>query len=452
MRRLLLLAPIILLLLQACVTSKSLSKKAAKMEAAGQYTAAADLYYQSLIKNSANTDALLGMKRTGEKVLRGYLQDFSKYAAAEDYKSAVYKYLDALDYQKTIRLVKVDLKIDPNYEQKYEEVKAEYIKREYNDGLKEMGIENFKAAEKHFNEVYKFDQTYKDVAELRNIAYLEPYYRKAEAFKDDQQWRQAYNIYSKILSRVGDYKDTREHMQYVLKMGQITIAMASVKDNRYAIYSKNIKQYTMNAMMKANDPFIKIVDRDDIDKVLKEQEIALSGMAKDDGQVEVGEISTAKYVVIFDVTSYDVDEQPLKKVRRKGFEQYREKYYSAEDEKYHYRTKYKTVYYYEYTAYRKVSITTSYKIVSLSTGELLSTDIITKSYESNVDYADYKGKKSYLYPEVEGSVNTSRSAYNQLQSKLKGNRKLATRGELTNKIYQVTSDEIARRVLNTFRK
>jgi hypothetical protein len=450
MKRILLIIPLILLLLQACVTSKSLSKKAAKMEQAGQYVAAADLYYQAVIKNSGNTDALLGMKRTGTRVLQTYLQDFSKAAAREDYKTAVYKYQEALSYQKQIRLVNVDLVIEPNYEQKYEDVLDEYIKREYNDGLKEMGIENFKAAEQHFNEVYKFDQNYRDVAELRNIAYLEPYYRKAEKLKDEQEWRRAYDIYNKILSRVGNYKDTRAHMNYVLKMGQITLAFASTKNSRYSLYAKNVKQFTMNEIMKAKDPFIKLVDRDDIDKVLKEQEIALSGMAKDDGQVEVGSISTASYVVIFDVTTYDVEEQPLRKTARKGFESYSEKYYDKEADKYRYRTKYKTVTYYEYQAYRKVSITTSYKIVSLSTGELLSTDIINKSYESRVHYVDYQGNKPNLYPSREGSVYTS--GYRELQSLLKANRRLASKGDLTNEVYKITANTIARRVLSTFQK
>ena len=97
--------------------------------------------------------------------------------------------------------------------------------------------------------------------------------------------------------------------------------------------------------MKVQDPFIKIVDRDDIDKVLQEQRIALSGLAETNSQVEVGEISTARYLVIFDVTTYDVDERGLRKKSYKGFESFSEKYYDKEAEKYRYRTKYKPVTY-----------------------------------------------------------------------------------------------------------
>jgi hypothetical protein len=81
----------------------------------------------------------------------------------------------------------------------------------------------------------------------------------------------------------------------------------------------------------------------------------------------------------------------------------------------------------------------------------MSTDIVNKSYESIVKYAEYSGKKSALYPNNEGHVNTSRSAYRELQNLLKGNRKLASKGELTNEIYKVSGQNISQRILNTFR-
>lgn len=447
----LLFLPLVLLLLQACVTSKSLSKKAAKLESAGQYINAADMYYQSLQKNPRNTTALVGMNRTGNRVIGDYLREFSKFAMAEDYKRATYAYLEVLDYQKKIKTVNVDLKIPPLSQDKFEEVKAEYIRSQYDEGLKNIAIEEFTKAEKNFNEVYKFDQNYKDVADLRNIAYLEPIYRKAERLKDEKQYRQAYNIYTKILKRVGDYKQSREHRDYVLKKGEIPIALSSAQIGRYASYAKSIKHYVLNGIVEINDPFIKIVDRENIDKVLLEQELVLSGMTKSESQLEVGEIEVAKYAVILDVPSYGVDERPLRKKAYIGFEQYNEKYLNKETGSYAYRTKYRKTTYYVYSAFRKVSMSISYKIISLSTGTILSTDIINKAYESEVYYATYSGKKSKLYPSNEGHVNTSRRDYRELQNLFKGNRVLASRVSLTNEIYNNAGKLIAQKIVNQFR-
>lgn len=451
MKKLLLIVPILLMILQGCVTSNSLSKKASKLEDAGQYAAAADMYYQSIVKNPRNTDALIGMNRTGKRVMSDYLREFSKYAMAEDYKRATYAYMDALAYQKKIKGINVDLKIPPSNEDKFEEVKTAYISAQYEDGLKNIALEEFNKAEKNFNEVYKFNQNYKDVAELRNIAYLEPYYRKAEKLKDEKQYRDAYNIYSKILQRVGNYKDTRDHRDYVLKKGQIPIALSSAHSGRYSGYAQSVKQYVLNGIIAIGDPFIKIVDRDDIDKVLQEQELALSGMVNSTDQVEIGEIAGAKYAVIIDVPTFGIDERPLRKKAYQGFEQYQEKYFDKEAEKTKYRTLYRKVTYYVYSSFRKVSMSISYKIVSLSTGEIVATEIITKAYESQVLYATYSGKKSSLYPGNDGHVNTNRSDYQNLQNLFRGNRILASREALTTEIYKSAGSDIADKVVNEFR-
>ena len=452
MKKLILIAPILLLLLlQGCVTSKSLSKKGAKLEEAGQYSAAADMYYQSIIKNPRNTDALIGMNRTGKRVMSDYLREFSKYAISEDYKRATYAYMDAVAYQQKLKKINIDLKIPPNSEDKFKEVKTAYISSQYEDGLKNIALEEFNKAEACFNEVYKFNQNYKDVAELRNIAYLEPIYRKAEKLKDEKQYREAFNIYDKILNRVGNYKDTRDHRAYVLKKGQIPIALSSAQSGRYSSYAKSVKQYVLNGIIDIGDPFIKIVDRDDIDKVLQEQELALSGMVNSTEQVEVGEIAGARYAVILEVPIYGVEERPLRKKAYQGFEQYQEKYFDKEDQKTKYRTLYRKATYYVYSSFRKVSMSVSYKIISLSTGEILGTDIITRAFESEVLYATYSGRKASLYASNEGHVNTSRSSYREIQALFKGNRVLASRERLTTEIYQSTGADVSQRIVNRFK-
>ena len=450
MKRYLFFISLILIVAQSCVTSRSLSKKGAKLEEAGQYTVASDMYFQAIKKNPRNTDALIGMNRTGKRVMSDYLRAFSKYALSEDYKRATYAYLDALAYQKKIKSVKVDLKIPPNEEDKFVEVKQAYITAQYETGLTNISLEQFSQAEANFNEVYKFDQNYKDVAELRNIAFLEPIYRRAERLKDAKEYRKAYNIYEKILSRVRNYKETKEHRDYVLKKGQIPISLSSVKTGKYRIYAKGIKQYVLNEIIKINDPFIRIVDRDNIDKVLQEQDLALSGRVNSDQQVVLGEIAGAKYAVIFDVPIYDVQEKPLRRIKKMGFESYMEKYYDKEAEKTKYRTLYRKKYYYVYSSFRRVSISASYKILSLSTGEILATDIIRNAYVSEVKYATYSGKQSSLHPSNDGHVNTSYSDYNRLQKLFKGNRTLASREQLTNQIYQISSGIIADRIVKKF--
>jgi len=451
MIRFLLFFSLIAVLTSSCVTSKSLSKKAKILEDAGQYTAAADLYYQSIQKNYSNTDALIGMDRTGKKVLNNYLEVFSKYTFDENYEKATYAFLDAVAYQKKLKNVNINIPISQSNEDKYKDVLESYLSKKYDDGLKFIELERFTDAENCFNEVYRFDQNFKDVSELRNIAYLEPYYRKAEKYKDDKEYRKAYDAYNRILTRVGNYKDTKSHLEYVLKKGRISIAISNDKKSAYYAYSKNIKNYILKDIIKINDPFIKVVDRDNIDALLKEQELALSGMVNSDDQLEVGEISGVQYSVIVDISAHNIDYRPLKKTAKQGYESYQVKYKDSETGKTYYKTKYKKVTYYIYKAYRKVSMTINYKIMSLTTGEILGTDIIRKAYESKIEYASYSGSSSNLYPSRDGKVNSSYSAHNSLKRKFKANKTLASVDELRGLIYEKGSAEISKSILNKFK-
>src|SRR5690554_1092437 len=56
-----------------CTGSKSLAKKGAKLEEAGLYDNAALFYYNSLLRNSNNVDARIGLARTGQRVVNDKL-------------------------------------------------------------------------------------------------------------------------------------------------------------------------------------------------------------------------------------------------------------------------------------------------------------------------------------------------------------------------------------------
>jgi len=216
MKKVIVLLILTSLIIVSCTTSKSLAKKAKKMEDISQYQSASELYFLSLKKNPQNIDALSGMKRTGGNVLKNHLNKFSTAKLNENYKEATYAFIDAVAYQKKIKTVNINLPISDFQKQDFKIVKNEYLNQEYETGLKLIEKEQFSEAEIKFNEIFRFDKDYKDVKELRNIAYLEPYYREAEKNKTNREYRKAYYSYQKILSRVPDYKDSKANCNYVL--------------------------------------------------------------------------------------------------------------------------------------------------------------------------------------------------------------------------------------------
>ena len=102
--------------------SKRYLKQAYKLDKAGLYSDAANLYYNSLQKNNKNIEAKLGLQRTGQMVLDDKAKDFkSKYENASA-KDAVYAYRDADAYHKKVASLGVNLIFDDANQTYYKEV------------------------------------------------------------------------------------------------------------------------------------------------------------------------------------------------------------------------------------------------------------------------------------------------------------------------------------------
>ena len=443
----------VFLTLESCTSSKALAKKAKKLEDSNQYQPASDLYYQSAKKNNTNIDALAGMKRTGSLVLNDYINTFNKAKLDEDYKKATYTYLDAEKYVAKIGQVNVKLEIPEFTQADFRIVKKLHLNKEYDEGLSLIETENFKDAELKFNEVYKFDKNFKEVKELRNIAFLEPFYRKAITYQDNKEYRKAYESYQRILKRLPDYKDTKDNCEYVLRAGQINLVVLDDKEKtKYSLYTNNIKNYTINSIIKKNDPFIKIVDRENLENILTEQELAVSGLVSEENGVEVGALTGAQYALSIKVTNYSVVNKPAKKGVYDGFSKYSEKYFNKTTQKNEYRTKYKKVKYSTYYASRQVNFTVNYRIISLKTGEIITSEMLEKKKESTVNYLVYKGNVKNLYASSNGKVNTSYTEHNRLVELSNSSKTLDTKENLTKKLYKNISQEISNITIREFSK
>lgn len=438
-----------LFLLQACVTSKGLTKKAINSEQSSDYTGAANLYYQALVKKRSNTQALNGLKRTGAKVLKDKLKQFDRSKDLKNFHDATYHFINAEAYQQKVQYVGIKLNIPEKYYPEYKEVKTAYLNEEYELGLKLIEQENFTAAEQKFNEIYKFDADFKNVRELRDIAFLEPIYRNAESLKNSKNYRKAYFAYLDILDHVSDYKDSRTNLEYVLKEGQINISLIKNRHrSRYSIFTTNIENYTENALINANDPFINIVDRENLGIILNEQDLNQSGLVDEASAVETGALSGAHYALTIEVTSVAYHETPNSFTRAYGYKKQKEEYFNESTQKNDTRITYKRVRYKHFSGANIVNLTAHIKIVSIETGKIILSNIIEEYQESFVNYIEYPRNTKRLFGEKDGKVNTSKAVQKELHILSKNPRHLMPEPELLKRIYDRISRDISQRTIN----
>ena len=300
----LLFAVAALVVLTGCSGSNAFTKKGQKLEAAGLQQEAAGNYFIALQKNRSNLEAQIGMKKTGQVVLNDKLNDFAQKKSFGNKKDAVQSFQAANSYFNKVKGLGVTLSMPEFYLADYEDVKDEYLHDLYDEGTTLLAAENFKEAEKVFAEISKLDPSFKDASSLGDIAYLEPLYSDGVAARSAQQWRTAYNKFSKVVEKQSHYKDATTLREKCIEDGRYSMAVLEFENatNRTGMATK-VQAYALDAMTGIDDPFLKIVDRANLQTIVDEQQLGLSGIIDEQTAVSVGELIGAKAIITGSLTS-----------------------------------------------------------------------------------------------------------------------------------------------------
>ena len=413
-----------------------MTKKALAFEQKGMYTEAASYFLDALSRKSANIDAAMGLKRTGQLVLEDKLATFFKTHSDKQYENAVYAYIDATEWRSKAKMYMVNLDMPSYYEDYYLDDLAAYLAVVYDKALAHLDKEEFDLGLSYLDEILGLSPTYKDVTELKTYARLEPVYRKGSLALEIKKFRKAYSLFGKTNS----YKDSEELRAYALKEAQYPIAMLPFENaTNVANAHKAFESQFLNLFINNKNPFIKIIDRVHIQTILNEQELGLSGLVDSQTAARAGDLFGAKALLVGRLVSIDIKKKIPKSTKMKGWESYSQKKYNADTKEYDLITKYKKVYYYEYQGNNSVNLTVEYKLISTETGEILATNLISDKREDFVRYIKYDGNTKNLYSGSWGyklisnesdHINNSYSDRKQIQNLLKANRTIRSTEDL----------------------
>lgn len=447
------LGMLILLSLPACNGSKSLAKKANQLQQAGMYSDAAQFYYNSLLKNSNNVDARIGLTNTGQKVLNDKLAEFSKARAVNDSKKAVYAYKDAAVYRSKLDRLGIKLNAPDYLSDDFEESKNLYVKELYDKGNDLLSDKNFDEANRIFKELSSLESNYKDVSDLQSMSRNEPFYISGTELFDAHQWHKSYYQLDEIYRRDPGYKDVAILRKECLDKGQYPVAIVPFENaSRTRDIDKQIQAYVLTALSQIDDPFLKIVERDNMDMILKEQRINLSGIVNEQSAAKVGNLLGAKAILTGTVLSYATLPGKMKVTRKDGYEAYQVKLYNQAEDKNYYETRYKPVTYNEYYNSNEVTVSFQYKAVSLETGEILFSKVVNKKVDSDVYFGTYDGEITALYSADKEGVVTANRDHNQLVSLMRASRELKPVSDLAKEAFGIISQSISIDLVNQVNK
>jgi len=421
------------ILTSSCTTSKSLYKDALKYEENGLDEEAVRSLQQSLSRNINNIDARLSLEKVGKRVLNKKLDDFNRHAMLKDYGGAVSRYRVVDFYVGELRRYRVNLSIPAHYKQTYHMVKETHLGNLYKDGLTAMNAERFSTAEDIFDRILDIDEGYKDVSMLREGAECEPLYRQAMAAFESQDYKNAYWLFDRCV-RTGDYKDAKEYRAVSVKLGQVTIAMTPFENKTSFSNSEDMMEaHALDALLDINDPFLKVIERADLEQIIAEQNLGLSGTIDEATATELGQITGAKTILIGRVMDYQVMSGRPAREKKKGFVSYQATV-KAENGNSSKVTRYRPANYHVISDERSVSISFHYKVIDVRTAQVIASDIINRVERDEVNYAEFDGDAKKLMPSKSGKVNMANSARGELRSLLNSRTNIRQTSELSDEL------------------
>lgn len=426
-----------MLLLVACTGSKPMAKKAAKLDTAGLYAEAADMYLQSLQRNNRNVEAKIGLKKTGQQLLNDKLGTFFRsFSTGGNKEEAVNAYLSAKAYADRIGQMGVVLDVPSSYLNDFNEVKGKYLVELYTQGQDLMTKQDFKGAEVVFSKIGALEPGYKDSGSLQNIAYLEPLYRSGKDALDAEQYRKAYQDLLKVTSKDASYKDAAALRNRAVEKGRYSIAVLPFSGSKKDLATR-VQAYATTALTEISDPFIKVVDRENIQRILDEQRLGMTGVVDEASAVNAGKLIGAQAVLMGTLIDYREETGQLKRSTKDGFASYQVKQPNPEvPGQMMFVTKYKPVKYTEYFQENKVVTSYSYKLVSMETGEVLLSKVVDQEKKDHTYYANYDGERNTLFPARNGLVETANGARQELQGLLNANREVKPVSSLSNELFR----------------
>ncbi|MGQ1889891.1 hypothetical protein ACT29H_05555 [Thermophagus sp. OGC60D27] len=443
-------------LLAGGCASKKYMNKALELEEAGLFTEAADFYFRALQSKRDNIDAKVGLKRTGQLVLNQKTDQFMSFYRNDQYKDAVYAFLEATAYQGRAKVLGVDLNISESTGVYFKEVKEIFLNEQYGKAVTFLEAENFSEALTLLTEILKIEPGYRDASQHWVTARYEPVYRQGQAYLKNDRFRSAYYAFEEILAGTDGYKSAAELKDYAREKALIRIGVLSYYAS--GLTQKNVaeelKSQIIAGITKQQSPFYEIVEVTQPDRtdnaLLLFKEIFI-----DKKSSSISLPSNVDAVLSCKINDYRSGTSSLKMKKRKAWLKTTVNLIDENgiEEKV---IEYKKVYYYEYSQNSYLNMNLSYSLVDVDSKKIMVSDLIQKQLKDEVKYASYEGDYRDLIPGTWYSISSSsdqdkryedKTSVDKFQALFVQRKKVVSDFDLKKQAMSELSDEIAQKVI-----
>lgn len=273
------------------------------------------------------------------------------------------------------------------------------------------------------------------------MAQVYPSYNAGQLAMEKGLYREAYNYFLDVTRRDAAFKDALELRDLCLEEATFRLAYVPIHASGVASdFEMKIAASVKKEILASDDPFLKLLDRENIDKLLAEQMKGMSGLFDEEKAAQAGMLEGAEFVLAVEVIRYKNVQGKLKSAELKGYLGTSLRAASK-------------VRYMEYFRRRAVEASIRYQIIHAETGQVFVSEMIPYTAEDVVNYAIFDGPSEDLHPgEWQYKILGSRydvvdvEGFDALQEKLQGRRNLAGKAEMEHDLLEQVSRDIASRL------
>jgi curli biogenesis system outer membrane secretion channel CsgG len=184
------------------------------------------------------------------------------------------------------------------------------------------------------------------------------------------------------------------------------------------------------------------VDRENLQNIINEQHLQMTGIIDENTAVTVGELVGAKAILTGTVLSYSEKKGTLRSKQREGYTTYQERVLNRTDGKYYMQTLYRPCNYTEYYNSNSCTVSFQYKLTNIKTGEIIATEIIEKTLNDEVIYGRFDGDVNTLWPAGQGAPNMNQNDRRALLAMMNARQEVKSSGELSNALFGQLSTQM----------
>ncbi len=370
-------------ILVACNSQKKAIAEAQSLRATGQHQLAFDRFFAIYNAEPTSVEAYRGLKETGGYLVNMAYAQVQMLVGQERYEAA----LKALDDAERFYNQHTWLELQPPFY-------AQTIRQEIHQALADTNFalaqdavqrERWDDARMYLNTARRYDRNKEEIEYLDLMIRILPDYKRGQKAMELKLYQEAYTFFDKVSRIDADFGNVLNLMDECLMLGRITLAVVQLPQQEGArAQDRALVSSVKQALLAQNNPFIRLVSRDDLDFLLEEQRNSMMGTFDERALIEAGKLVGAEYIILGDLLKYDIKTTLTRNQAQKAFAGR--------------NVLAKKVEYFEKESTLSLEALYRYTLVRAETGEVLAAENISFYEEDVIHWAEYMGDHVSLHP------------------------------------------------------